>query len=333
MSNKRGRPLWLAITLFLLLAGLLAIAMLTELSDVRSTMISESAQPPAAATKRQKQPVHHHSATTTIPLKTELPKEPLQPAPVIIEPEPIQPTKPVAGISLIIDDVGYDLPALRRILALNVPVAISIIPDTPHARQAARMAHKAKQMVMLHLPMQPESEKYSRNMGPAFLHTGMNQTQLRTTFMQDLAMIPYVKGVNNHMGSALTQLEQPMRWVMQLCMQQGLFFIDSKTSAKSVADDIAAEMGLSHASRQFFLDNDLNQQALMHAWEKVRNCARRGDSCIIIAHPHPETVVFLERHLSDEDRALMQPVSSMLKPAKGLALTLQMQQRLAAKKP
>jgi len=283
----------------------MAFAMILEMSDARKKIAAVQTPPPPQAVARHKQPV-------------------TRAAPVIVRPKPAKPpAKPVttavpmpdAGISLILDDVGYDVPALRRILRLHVPVAISVIPDAPYARQSAIIAHRADQMVMLHLPMQPESEKYAHNMSSAFLHADMDQAELRSTFISDLALVPYVQGVNNHMGSALTQMEQPMRWVMQVCMEQGLFFVDSKTSASSVAGRIASEMGLERANRRFFLDHDLDPNALKIAWEKARVCARKGHRCIIIGHPHPETVAFLEQHLSADDRAMIVPLKGLLHPA------------------
>jgi len=309
MAVKKGLPSWLAVTLFLLLAALMAFAMILEMSDARKKITAAQTPPPPHAVSRHKQPV-----TRAAPAVHPQPAKPVEPA----EPATIAPM-PAAGISLILDDVGYDLPALRRILRLHVPVAISVIPDAPYARQSAIIAHRAEQMVMLHLPMQPESEKYAHNMSSAFLHAGMDQAQLRSTFISDLALVPYVQGVNNHMGSALTQMEQPMRWVMQLCMEQGLFFVDSKTSAKSVAGRIASEMGLERANRQFFLDHDLDPEALKIAWEKARVCARKGHRCIIIGHPHPETVAFLEQHLNADDRSMIVPLKGLLRPASAKA--------------
>jgi len=327
MAVKKGLPLWLAITLFLLLAGLLATAMLTELSRVHENHATQHRH----AVKPEKPPVSQHPVRAHVANKpaavTHAPKHPTTTP--LDKPRPTP--WPNAGIALIIDDAGYDLPALRRLIKLDIPLTVSVIPDAPYARQAARIAHKAGRMVMLHLPMQPVSEKYSRTMTTAFLHVGMNRQQLRDTFLKDLAMVPYARGVNNHMGSALTQLEQPMRWVMQLCLEQGLFFVDSKTSPHSVADKLAEEVGLERASRQFFLDHDLKPEALKLAWEKVRKCGREGRSCIIIGHPHRETVKFLEHALSDEDRAMLVPLNGLLQPATGLAL--QLQQSLATAQP
>lgn len=319
MALRKGLPIWLVVTLFLLLAALLAIAMISEMSDVRSKMNSEQ----HATHRAHHAPAHSIARPETTPLPAD---EPVQ-AP---EPE-ISDAGKAAGIALILDDVGYDLPELQRMLRLGVPVAIAVIPDAPYARQAAIMAHQAGHVVMLHLPMQPESEKYSRHMSDAFLTDQMNEKQLRRTFISDLALVPYVEGVNNHMGSALTQLEKPMHWVMQVCLEKGLFFVDSVTSGKSVAGRIATEMGLERGRRQFFLDNNLDTAALTSMWEKVRTCARKGHRCVVIGHPHRQTVTFLENNISEDDRAMIVPLKRLLRPAS--LLTRQDMNRVALARP
>jgi len=218
------------------------------------------------------------------------------------------------GLALVLDDVGYNLPALKRILALSVPVAISVLPEGPVADQSARLAHQAGQVVMLHLPMQPIDP--SLQMSESFLLEDMSETALRDTFQRDIDRVPFVEGVNNHMGSKLTQLEIPMRQVMQLCREKGLFFVDSKTSSTSVAAGIAKEMGVDWASRQFFLDHVMSFEAMGHEWERARTCVRKGHRCIVIAHPRAKSVTFLENNLTKEDAANMVSIKQLLRGKK-----------------
>ncbi len=214
--------------------------------------------------------------------------------------------KPRHGVALILDDVGYDLEALRRILALGVPVAIAVLPDSPHPGQAAEMAHQAGQMVMLHLPMEPDTAKYRDHMSKAFLRVDMDNEQMRRTFMQNLSQVPYVEGVNNHMGSHLTRLPAAMHGLMQVLRDEGLFFVDSKTTAHSVAAEAAAAAGLPWAARQIFLDHRQDEAYMQHAWDKALACQAQGASCVLIGHPHPETVAFLERQLGGNGGQLVE---------------------------
>jgi len=300
MPKKRNLPFWLGLVLALVLAMLLLmLAMVPE--------PEQGIQP-----LRMALPANKH-ATVHAPVKAAAPKATEQVIKAPPLPLPASLTGPTAGhgLALILDDVGYNIAALKRVLALSVPVAISVLPDAPHADKAARLAHQAGQVVMLHLPMQPEDPSLQTN--TTFLLEDMSEDALHDTFLRDLAQVPYVEGVNNHMGSKLTQLEAPMRQVMQQCRQKGLFFVDSKTSNHSVAARVAASTGLQWASRQIFLDHIMTPEAMDKAWQQARACVRKGRRCIIIAHPRAASVAFLESHLTKKDAGMMVSIKQLLR--------------------
>lgn len=219
------------------------------------------------------------------------------------------------GIALILDDVGYDLPALRRAIALKIPMAIAILPQSPHAAEAAELAHKAGYPVMLHMPMEPGNPRYQQHMDKSFIRVGMSRDEVRRKMHDALTRVPYVEGLNNHMGSRLTTLEQPMRWVMEVCREQKLFFIDSRTNQNSVAARMAEEAGLSWGQRRVFLDDSVEPELLQESWQRARSRLQKDGSVIVIGHPHRETLAFLEQSVSASDRAAMVSIRSLLAPA------------------
>jgi len=219
------------------------------------------------------------------------------------------------GIALILDDVGYDLPALRRALALKIPMAVAILPDAPHAVEAAKLAHAAGDPVMLHMPMEPGNPHYQALMDQSFLRVGMPRREVRRVMDAALQHVPYVVGVNNHMGSLLTTLEEPMRWVMEVCREHKLFFVDSRTNKDSVAARLAREAGLRWGERRVFLDDSVKPEKLEKSWESARRRLAKHGFVIVIAHPHRETLDFLTQDLSAKDRAAMVPLVSLLSPA------------------
>ncbi len=300
MSRRPNRvPYWLQIVLFFLLLLLIGVVLLPVEGVREEPAVSIPARPFDDQTREQSSLVYE-----------EFQKAPVSP------PAEALPTPHIsrAGIALIMDDVGYDLNALKRVLALPFRVAISILPDAPYAAEAARMAHEAGSTVMLHLPMEPSNPKYRARMNGSFLKTGMDEAQIHDHFIQALNRVPYVTGVNNHMGSLLTTLEEPMRWVMELCKERALFFVDSRTVHNSVAADIAAEYGLAWASRRVFLDHTVDDEDIRLAWKSALRCAKRKDSCIVIAHPHAETLNFLEQQVLEDERLFIRPVTTLLHP-------------------
>jgi len=299
-ARKKKMPLWLVMVLVLLLVALLGML----LPQHEDELVLRPSVPDVVF-----EDFH------TIPEQPDMhpPARPNTPKPS----EAVPPAQPVRqGIALIIDDVGYDLSALRKILALHVPVAIAVLPDSPHPRRAAEMAHQAGQMVMLHLPMEPDTPKYRDSMDASFLRADMTSSQLRDTLLRNLSQVPYVEGVNNHMGSHLTRMASAMDDVMQVIGEQGLFFVDSRTSGKSVAADAARRAGLAWASRKIFLDHQLDKAYMLKAWQQAENCLAKGLACVVIGHPHPETVAFLEQHLGGQQRLQLKPLRQLLHVAR-----------------
>ncbi len=294
--RNRKRPAWL----IALLAGTLAVLVLAVWLGARSSAVRVPASVPEVAYEDFEQ----------LSAPIELPA----PAPRPPAPEATGPERMRSGIVLLIDDVGYDLSALRRLLALDLPMAVAVLPEAPHARKAAEMAHAAGRPVLLHLPMEPANPEYRAKMDASFLTSAMDEREIRTRIERLLARIPFVEGVNNHMGSLLTASETHMRWVMDAIRDHGLFFIDSRTAAGSVAAHEARLHGLRWGVRRIFLDHRQDRASIEKAWAAARRCAARGEPCIVIGHPHPETLAFLESGLSGRDRRLLLPLQAALHP-------------------
>jgi len=197
-----------------------------------------------------------------------------------------------ATIALVIDDVGYLLAPGLRAIALPGPLAYSVLPHTPYAVSLAEAAHRAGKEVMLHLPMEPRE---GLSLGPGGLLHTMNHLELSQTLRTDLALIPHIRGVNNHMGSLLTQQSEAMAWVMaDIKSHEGLFFIDSRTTAATVALDAAQKAGLSATRRDLFLDNVSQPAAIRVQFARLVALARLQGTALGIAHPRPATLQMLE---------------------------------------
>jgi hypothetical protein len=219
---------------------------------------------------------------------------------------------PSEGIALIMDDVGYDMGTLQRVLKLPYSVAISVLPGSPGAKRAANMAHASGQVVMLHLPMEPANPHYRERMDDTFLRMDMNEDQVHELFVRELQGVPHVAGVNNHMGSELTTSARHMAWVMEICRNRSLFFIDSFTTKDSVAASLASRSGLAWGKRKVFLDHRPDPESLAQAWQAALRCREKHGACIVIAHPYPETLDFLEQQVSKVDQQWIRPVMDIL---------------------
>ncbi|WP_083265628.1 divergent polysaccharide deacetylase family protein [Pseudomonas sp. 1D4] len=216
-----------------------------------------------------------------------------QPAPPAVPPS-AKPTAPASQprprLALIIDDLGQTPERDRRVLALPATVALAIIPETPHATDLARRAHDARRTVMLHLPMDPAG-------GPFAWHPDLPEAELARRLDAAFAAVPYSQGVNNHMGSRMTAQPEAMAWLMRRLQADHRFFVDSRTSAATVAAAEAQKAGLASLSRDVFLDDDQHPEAIARQFEAALSLARKQGTAVMIGHPHPATLALLEREL------------------------------------
>lgn len=209
--------------------------------------------------------------------------------------------QPVFGakLAIIIDDIGYRQTD-EAVLSLPNTITLSVLPHTPLGQKLAQDGHKKGHEIMLHLPMQALNGK---ELGPGGLTNVMTERQIKQQLHYAVSSIPFAKGANNHMGSLLTQMQDPMRWVMESLKQNNLYFVDSMTTRFTKATASAQSLGVPTLKRQIFLDNDISEAALQRQFNLIMVKAKQEQQVIAIAHPHPETIRFLKANLARLEQA------------------------------
>ena len=216
-------------------------------------------------------------------------------------------------IAIVIDDMGWELPIAQDLFALKQPLSFAVLPQAPYHAKVAEAAHQHQRELLLHLPMEPHG--YPKvNPGPHALLSTMSPEQLVAALQAALQALPQVIGVNNHMGSSLTENPEAMRVVMQELKQRQLFFLDSRTSAASKAYQIAREVGIPTARRHVFLDNDVEPARIAAQLHRLAEMASQQGDAIGIGHPYPETLRALEETLPRLSQAGVQivPISRLV---------------------
>lgn len=228
---------------------------------------------------------------------------------VALLPSPVLETPTVTSqrpsITLIIDDIGYSAALGERAIALPGAVTFAVLPHTPHGKELAELANRQGKEVMLHAPM---SNLANMPLGPGALTEQLSKEAFLATLNDDIDSIPYLQGVNNHMGSALTEMALPMQWVMEVLKERDLYFVDSYTTAKSVAGKVARELQIPTVTRNVFLDNVQTHEDIDRQFKKLLTLAREKGAAVGIGHPYPETLIYLEQALpllEDEDIELI----------------------------
>ncbi|MGH9713408.1 MAG: divergent polysaccharide deacetylase family protein [Candidatus Acidiferrales bacterium] len=200
-----------------------------------------------------------------------------------------------AQLAIIIDDFGYDRSAADTLLALPFPLTVSVLPHLPLSTEVAEEAFRRGDQVLLHLPMESESDGAKPE--DVELRVGMNSGQVAEALAGMLDSVPHVSGVNNHQGSRATADPALMQALMPALRQRGLFFIDSRTTPATVAFDTAQRDGVRAASRKIFLDDTPNREAILAQLDQAARDAVRDGSAVAIGHPHPATIAALREEV------------------------------------
>lgn len=192
-------------------------------------------------------------------------------------------------IAIVIDDMGYDLLVLDEILQIEAPIAVSILPHLSCSVLVAERANKAGREVLLHLPMEPYGypEKCPGS-GALLLH--MDRDEIVDQLEKDIMDIPYISGVNNHMGSKFMEDGQKVEIVMDQLKKKGLFFLDSLTTKNSKGIQVAREIGLRHVGRDIFLDNGCDLEETLDILNRIAERQDSWKTMVIIGHPHESTI-------------------------------------------
>lgn len=205
-----------------------------------------------------------------------------------------QPPNQRATIVLILDDMGNSMALGLQALALPGAINYAFLPHSPNTEALARTAHKLGKEVMLHAPM---SNLSNQPLGPGALTARMDKSDFLATLRSSLSSVPHVKGINNHTGSLLTQLREPMIWLVTELKTQNLYFIDSRTSPRTVAEATARRYAIPTLKRDVFLDNNLDSDAIAIQFERLVQLAFSRGLAVGIGHPHPQTLDFLKTAL------------------------------------
>jgi len=216
---------------------------------------------------------------------------------------PIRTTKPTATPSgklpkvvIIIDDLGYDRKIAKNFIDLNAALTFSVLPNAPFRKSIATAAHNKGHEVMLHLPMEP-FEYPMANPGDGAILSTMQPDELIDQLEKHLQAVPYVKGVNNHMGSKITATSTQLYQIFSILKKKNLYFIDSRTTANSLCKPSARLLQLPFSQRDIFLDNDQNPAAIRKQIKHLVELAKKHGDAVGIAHPHESTYQVLQEML------------------------------------
>lgn len=220
-----------------------------------------------------------------------------------------------AKIALLIDDFGYinDNKLINSFFKdLNFPFTISIIPGTEFAKKIAQEAHSSGKQILVHLPMQPKGKFVNRYRW--IVLEGMSKDEIKKIVKEAIGAVPYAEGVNNHMGSLITSKEELIKPVLEVLKEKDMFFVDSRTSSKSVAYSLAIKLGIKSTFNCVFLDNRKERDYIKTRFNKLISIAVKKGWALGLGHANLTTALTLAELVKSCDKRKFNfvPISQIL---------------------
>lgn len=228
------------------------------------------------------------------------------------KPVPHKPDPNAPKMAIVIDDMGEDVALAKGLAKLDVHITFSIWPNSSHVKKTLAIAKKHGNEIMVHLPMQPKG--YPKiNPGSDALLVGMKAGKIHSTVLAAIKKVPGAKGLNNHMGSLFTENYAGMLEVMTQLKKKHLFFLDSRTTPKSVGPKTARKEGVTVYERNIFLDNVKDIGAIKYQLSKTAKIAKKRGQAIAIGHPNWETLKAIKQWVKEnQGKVNFVPVESLI---------------------
>lgn len=197
-------------------------------------------------------------------------------------------------VAIIMDDLGGDMATARKLVKLGYPITFAVLPNAPKAFSTASFAHEKGCEVLIHIPMEPQRYPEA-DPGENALLVNQSAAEINRRFTGFMQRVPFAIGGNNHMGSRFTEQDAEMKIVLKRMKKEGLFFVDSLTTAKSVGYVTAKTMKMPVAVRDVFLDNVKDVDKIMRQIRHLADLAEKKGYAVGICHPYNETVDALKK--------------------------------------
>jgi uncharacterized protein len=227
-----------------------------------------------------------------------------------IDSSPCTPAQPC--LAIVVDDIGRDPMALRRLLALDAELTFAVLPHARHTAMSVAAIRARGRDLLLHLPMEPVDESKISD-EPVLLRRAR---PIGAPLVDCLAAVPGAVAVNNHLGSALTQDRAAITEVLRQLAERALPFLDSRTSERSVACEAARTLELPCVERDVFLDDPRDRPSIERRFRAAVALARGRGWSVAIGHPHPTTIEALRSLLGSREIRVV-GLSRVLRSASG----------------
>lgn len=225
------------------------------------------------------------------------------------------------SLSIVIDDLGNHMNGTEDILNLQAKLTVAIMPFMPSTTADANAAIEKGHEVIVHMPMEPKVGKKSW-LGPGAITADLSDEEIRKRVEDAIENVPHAVGMNHHMGSKITEDKRIMQIVLEVCAERGLYYLDSKTTGKSVIPEIAEELHLPYLENNLFFDDTYSVSHIEKQTQRLENRLKTENRLIAIGHvgvSGPMMVTVLNRHIEHlKEKAHIIPLSEQIEGSEWL---------------
>jgi hypothetical protein len=210
---------------------------------------------------------------------------------------PVQKSHSTPKVAIVIDDFGYNMNNIDRLLAIKKAVTFSILPNLPYSKRVAELASSKGYEVILHLPLESNDKAAPAEIDT--IKTGMGEKEVSALLDKDIASVPGLRGISNHQGSKATEDKRCMSVVLSCLKKRGLYFFDSLVTDKSICREAAAKAKVLYAKRDIFLDNESSPEYIEKQMLSLRKMAFKTGSAIAVCHDRKNTIAVLSKMMPE----------------------------------
>jgi polysaccharide deacetylase 2 family uncharacterized protein YibQ len=185
-------------------------------------------------------------------------------------------------LAIIVDDLGYSK-NIKSFIELDVPITYAILPGLPYSEMLAKEFMRSEIPYILHMPMEPEGYPKT-NPGKIALLTDMGNSKVHQTLKRALDNVYGAQGLNNHMGSRFTADPNSMKNMLKFLKREGLFYVDSRKTGKTVGYGLAKKLGVQTIINNFYIDNKDDAEYLNKRMKALKSMALKRKKTVAICH-------------------------------------------------
>lgn len=199
---------------------------------------------------------------------------------------PAQGAAAVAGgprVAIIIDDFGNHVRGIDEMFNLRIPLTVAILPNAENSTELSADAHRRGFEVLVHLPMEPNSGLQSW-LGPGAITVCLSEEQIRERVEEAIRRVPFAIGFNNHMGSRVSEDKRAIAAILGVVRAHNMFFVDSRTSERSIIEEVASTLGVACYRRDVFLDEVKSSESVRQQLKRLADLAELRGYAVGIGH-------------------------------------------------